>query len=89
VVESSILRVNRQGRCTHSISGMGKGKKKVAISGKKNLRPEHLDARDALDVSDATCLTWTTLVIALCIATYCATTLCIQMQQPRHMRLDE
>ena len=48
-------------------------------SGKKKLRSERSDARDALDISDATCLTRTTLAMAPCVGT----------QRPRHTLLDE
>ena len=48
-------------------------------SGKKKLRPERSDAREALDISDATCLTGTTLAMAPCV----------RMQRPQHMRLDK
>jgi len=46
---------------------------------KKNLPPERSDARNALDVSDATCLTRTMVAMAPCIRTH----------RPRRMRLDE
>jgi len=57
--------------------------------GKKKLRPERSDARDALDVSDATCLTRTTLAMAPCVATHRATASGVRTQRPRHMLLDE
>jgi len=45
----------------------------MSTSGKKKLLPEHPDALDALDVSDATCLTWTQITTAPCVRTQIAT----------------
>jgi len=55
----------------------------------KKLCPECWDAQDTLDISDATCLTWTMLAMALCVTTHCATAPCVRMQRPRQMRLDK
>ena len=42
-------------------------------SGKKKLRPERPDALDALDISDANCLTWTQIAMAPCVRMQIAT----------------
>jgi len=49
-------------------------------SGKKKLCPERPDTLDALDVSDATCLTWTQIATARCVRTQIATAPCVRMQ---------
>jgi len=47
---------------------------------KKKLRPELPDALDALDTSNATCLTRTQFAMAPCIQTQLATALCVRTQ---------
>jgi len=50
----------------------------MIASGKKKLCPERSDARDKLDVSDASCLTRTTLAMAPCVTAHHATALYVQ-----------
>jgi len=59
------------------------------IRKKKKLSPECSDARDVLDVSDATCLIRMMLAMAPYIATHRATASCVQTQRLRYMLLDK
>ena len=60
----------------------------ASTSGKKKLRPECPDALDALDVSDATCLTRTVRAMAPCTQTEFATAPYVRTQLARRLHSD-